>query len=292
MNAKFAVKLALAGAMLAAPLAALAAPPVVPPQPAPIPAAGLTSGGTTDPVYVAVWDPITGASITEWLGLNANQIGAADMTANLDFGVLNGFSTTFASEIAAGTVSSLQFEVLSTGSPSQGVFSVYTTSRDAASNALFDNTAANAATVAGSIQGANQAINDWTLNRMNAASVCAKANPCFGANSSDPKSFALSNYADNYGGNLNGYGASAHSSGNVGTSMSFYLLTADNSNPFAATASDTKYVGTWSMNSAGDLTYTATVSAVPLPAAVWLLLSGLAGLGAIGRRRNGVAAAA
>ena len=49
-------------------------------------------------------------------------------------------------------------------------------------------------------------------------------------------------------------------------------------------ASATAYRGVWSFNAAtGALTY--AVTAVPLPAAAWLLLSALGGLGAVGRRR-------
>jgi hypothetical protein len=51
----------------------------------------------------------------------------------------------------------------------------------------------------------------------------------------------------------------------------------------AAPAFATEYAGVWSFDAAtGTLTY---VSAVPLPAAAWLLLSALGGLGAVGRRR-------
>ena len=40
----------------------------------------------------------------------------------------------------------------------------------------------------------------------------------------------------------------------------------------------------WSLDIAGSNLSYASVSAVPLPAAVWLFLSGLLGLGAVGRR--------
>ena len=51
-----------------------------------------------------------------------------------------------------------------------------------------------------------------------------------------------------------------------------------------ALATATEYAGLWSFDAAtGVLSY--SVAAVPLPAAAWLLLSALGGLGAVGRRR-------
>jgi hypothetical protein len=50
--------------------------------------------------------------------------------------------------------------------------------------------------------------------------------------------------------------------------------------------------GTWALSASGDLTYTiAGVSAVPLPAAIWLLGSGLLGLAGVSRRKKTAAAA-
>ena len=56
------------------------------------------------------------------------------------------------------------------------------------------------------------------------------------------------------------------------------------------------FAGLFSINLATDtLTYTVPgsgTSPVPLPAGVWLLLSGLAGMGVFGRRRNDAAGTA
>ena len=55
------------------------------------------------------------------------------------------------------------------------------------------------------------------------------------------------------------------------------------------TEQNSQNVGMWSLDAAGDVTYSlaaAVVSQVPLPGALWLFGSGLLALVGIGRRRN------
>jgi hypothetical protein len=83
--------------------------------------------------------------------------------------------------------------------------------------------------------------------------------------------------------------------GAVGTALGFYNTTpaVRGGAPLANTPfSYNGNQGFWFLSSTGDLTWNLIESSgttVPLPAAFWLLASGLAGLGAIGRRRLGVA---
>jgi len=71
-----------------------------------------------------------------------------------------------------------------------------------------------------------------------------------------------------------------------GTASSWYKYLAVNPDVGSTAASVSTLQGTWGFNAATDvLTYTAP-SAVPLPAALWLMLSGLGGLGVVARRRG------
>jgi hypothetical protein len=69
----------------------------------------------------------------------------------------------------------------------------------------------------------------------------------------------------------------------VGTALKFYNLTATSASGNNLTTSiQTTYAGTWDLTNLSTLTY--SVSSVPLPMPLTLLLSGLALMGVIARR--------
>lgn len=98
------------------------------------------------------------------------------------------------------------------------------------------------------------------------------------------------NWANQTGGSF-GF-PSASPTATIGSNLNFYTFTttSDDNN---ASADVSQWAGHWNLSTTGLLTWTPDQgSPVPLPAAVWMLLSGLLGLGSIARPRRGSADAA
>jgi hypothetical protein len=87
-----------------------------------------------------------------------------------------------------------------------------------------------------------------------------------------------------YNNSFDWFGTSFTNNNTIGTSQSIYLLTGGNGLG-TATARD-YFVGSFTMNADGTLSYAPPTGAVPLPAAVWLFGSGLLGLAGVGRRKR------
>jgi hypothetical protein len=270
------------GAVAAALISAVSIPAlatnITPPSTGPVPVPGLTNGG----VVVEVYDLTTGMALTEWLGSDVGTFGGPSATPSggetLDYGILGGseFATLFSSsEIAAGHV----------------VFTVSAVNDVTPSSPVVDLTLSKVGTITlAALEGVASHINTAIASILNGSTACNNANPCIATSATSP------NWAvGDLGASLGGLASSSNAAGTVGgAALNFYqivgagsALTAQTLNQFKNATGD----ATWTLSASGDLQYTVPgqISAVPLPAAVWLFGSGLLGLAGIGRRKLAVA---
>lgn len=251
---------------------------VVPPQPAPSigPVQPANSGG----LYVTIWNPTTQVSLVEYLGLTLDQVLEPAMTPDaglvLNFGTIQGFTATFGTD-----VSNLRYHVTAVDSSGGAAARRAVTTADQALGTTFG-------IDAGSVQVISNAGRDFFLSLQAACGASSPGglrNPCSSTASGFYAGTQL--WGDQLGGGLpvNAYGL-------VGTALQFYFLqgvTDIGEIVNAALYQNANGVGQWLLSAGGQLTY--SISAIPLPAAVWLLLSGLVGLGAVARRKRAAAAA-
>jgi hypothetical protein len=279
----------VAGALALAASAAIAQPSV-PPQPAPGPTPDGDSGNSG--IIVSAWDSTRNLSIVQYLGLRVDDLmpnsagGNATPEAGLtlNFGKLSGWDALFGTDTSVNA-QGIVYTVSGFDNTPSGLIGkrIITTGTDPVGNVR--NTAVSQVlTNAGT----------FIASGLNSAGGCNGVNPCTTNNPAAAGFAGQAGWADKYGGALP-FSASA----NAGTSLDFFLL-APNSNSGGTTLSPViKYqnstgLATWLLSADGTLTYTVPggVGTVPLPAAVWLLMSGLAGFGVIGRRgRRGAVAA-
>lgn len=272
LSVKAAVGVALFGA---ASMSAFATS-ITPPASGPVPVPGTVPGG----VIVEAWDATTGTSLTEWLGGDISTFGAPSATPaggeTLDYGVLGGSATWTsvfsASEIAAGNVT----------------FTVSAANDVTPSAAIVDATLSQIGTIRNSaVNAIGSAQNTGIPAVLNAATGCNNANPCVALTTTAP-GYAVTYFGSNLGGLATGNSAAGVVGGSA---VGFYQLTATGGSAIAAVTpvafGNATGPATWSLSASGDLVYTVPGStAVPLPAAIWLLGSGLLGLAGVGRRKT------
>ncbi len=260
------IKTAVGAALLSA--ASMSAFAVTIPPTGPTPDPGFGNGG----VIVEVWDATTGTSLSEWLGPDLGSFGGPTAAAGtIDYGILAGstvFNSLFSSaEITAGNVQ----------------FVVEAANNLAPATPIVDSTIATLGTIRGSaLVGFASNIGTGISAIMNGTTACNNANPCVATSTTSP------GYAVPYLGQASlGNAKSGGLAG--GAALDFYQIAFAGSNSTAQTPVQFASTGgpaTWTLSATGDLVYAVPgVSAVPLPAAVWLLGSGLLGLAGVGRRK-------
>jgi hypothetical protein len=269
----FKATLLTAGLAVAASTSAWALP-TPSPAPGPIPQPATGNSGLIISVYDT--DPTRPRSITQHLGLNYLDVLPASMQspagAVLNFGNID-------LSVFEGNLSTVRYTIFAADGNGQGGLGI------ALSAALGPQTLAfppqNGVAI---IQNIISASNTFFSS---IDSSCSGGNPCSTADGGTWAGGSMwgNTFGQGAGGVVNGSGA-------IGSALGFFhLVSNDEEDPEFALVNTSYRTGDgpaqWLLSATGALTYSVAGGAlVPIPAAVWMLLSGLLGMGTIARRRQ------
>jgi hypothetical protein len=254
------------------------------------PAQNLTSAPTSTGLYLAVYD--SGSNASEIVNLSYDQSAITAASGNLTPNAANGAFVQTAAPTGTGTVLQLNFGQISGFS---GTGAIFNSANEATTNFMvIDAISGGAGTEAFQATGTSTPVTAYGGVNTVVQSIQGEIAGWQGAapTSGDLKdTTGVPVYSVQTGPLASGELVSGQFfTGGLNTAVNFYDVTTTAAHKSVVTQyANATGAGYWFLSSSGDLTYnvpTAGVAPVPLPAAVWLLGSGLLGLAGIGRRRN------
>lgn len=252
---------------------------------APASAAIALSGSGNGELFFSVWDSVTETSYTRDLGVTLTDF----VTVNAPGGSLG---TTAAGYTLGFAADSTLTSWLSSVSANAAGLIWNVAAMDGSGQNRYLTTAASQGGMANSQLVALNDSSDIYIANTNPlgthASIAHGSNTASKAVDGDSAYAGGGNWGANWGNKAFGFTSGAL----IGTSNLFWALAANGTNNLTASFinqfGNVNGASTWTLASNGTLTFASpdAVSAVPVPAAAWLLGSGLIGLAGVARRRT------
>jgi hypothetical protein len=248
-------------------------------------------------LWLTVWDTATGAtnSYARDLGVTINQFLPTGITGVAGDGSPvgnrtpeSGLTLNFATDpLFASTFSSIPLANLA-----WNIYGADSVVGGAAGQARIVTTAVTGTTNAPTFSQANVSAGALKANEvgntLNTVYGCGAATSC--AVTDGGSAFGG---GSNWGNSVGGTTGTLQTSGAIGSLLNFFYFASNGTSGFTQANGKTVFANsqgraTWSLDNSGNLTYALAggPSAVPVPAAAWLLGSGLLGLVGVARRRK------